>query len=404
VRPPSRSTCSAAGRSTFSRYSLGRALLACGSLAITLLVLELATRAFTSVGPPLAARDPVVGKTYTPSYAGEVYVDECDCDVFLRFNREGFRGPDFPYQKTPGVRRLALIGDSMVAAVATPEQQTMARRLEDDLNAAAGPSGDRWEVMNFGVSGSSTAQELVLYRERVRRYHPDVVALGFFLRNDLVDNGQRLSTNPRIYFDLDARGHPVELPFSLERAEGSAWLNRHSRLYAWQKLMLGRIRGRWGRVDRAQLVYVADPEGDLEHAWELTSALLGVFRDEVEADGGRFVVVALASAEQVYDDVWDELRVRWGATGDRFDRDYPEHRLAATCRDAKIRLITTTPALRAAAPHASSKLDDESLFFQRIGHFNVRANDIAARVVAEGLLDGAPGDARARSQGDAPGR
>ena len=32
-----------------------------------------------------------------------------------------------------------------------------------------------WEVINFGISSSSTGQELVLYSEVVSRYHPDIV-------------------------------------------------------------------------------------------------------------------------------------------------------------------------------------------------------------------------------------
>jgi hypothetical protein len=96
---------------------------------------------------PLDARDPVVGKTYEPGYAGDVYVEECDCGRPLRFNREGFRGANLPYEKPAGVRRVALIGDSMIAAVATAEEQTAARRLEEALNERGDAA--RWHVMNY---------------------------------------------------------------------------------------------------------------------------------------------------------------------------------------------------------------------------------------------------------------
>jgi hypothetical protein len=360
-----------------------RLALAAASLAITLLAAEAATRAFSAVDRPLDYRDPVVGKTYLPGYARTVYVDECNCDVYLRFNREGFRGADLPYEKAPGVRRIALIGDSMVAAVATPEELTLAGRLAPLLDVAT--AGARWEVMNFGVSGSSTAQELVLYRERVRRYHPDVVVLAFFLRNDVIDNSPRLGTNPRIYFDLDEQGALVALPFSRARAEQSRWLSEHSRFYVWQKLMLSRIRGRWGRVDRSRLVYIADPDDDLAHAWQLTEALLGGFAHEVERDGARFVVAALPPAELVYDDVWEELRRRSGPERDRFRRDYPEQRISDMCRAASIPFIGMTDAFRAAAPHASSTADGEVLYFEGIGHFNERGNQIAAQTVTAAL-------------------
>jgi hypothetical protein len=360
---------------------VGGAALASASLLTALLAAEGATRALSSVERPLDTRDSVVGKTYEPGYAGRVYVEECDCTVFLRFNREGFRGPDLPYEKTPGVRRIALIGDSMVAAIATAEEHTLARRLEGLLSAR---HGGRWEVMNFGVSGASTAQELVLYRERVRRYRPDVVVLGFFLRNDVIDNSPRLGTNPRIYFDLDSAGVPRALPFSAARAEQSRWLNQHSRFYVWQKSMFARIRGRWGRLDRSRLSYVASPSGDLEHAWALTAALLRTFRAEVLADGASFLVAALPPAELVYDDVWEELVERSPERGG-FAREYPERRIREICRQEAIPLVSMTAAFRAAAPHASARRTDERLYFEGIGHFDERGNALAAAAVADAL-------------------
>jgi hypothetical protein len=272
----------------------------------------------------------------------------------------------------------------MVAAIATAEEHTLARRLEGLLNAAEGGQGTDWEVMNFGVSGSSTAQELVLYRARVRRYRPDVVVLGFFLRNDVIDNSPRLGTNPRIYFDLDPSGTPRPLPFSAARAERSSWLNRHSRFYVWQKSMFARLRGRWGRLDRSRLSYVRDPDADLKHAWELTGALLRSFRHEAEADGARFMVAALPSAELVYDDVWSELSERSRESW-RFDRSFPERRVGEICRDAAIPFVGMTAAFRAAAPGASSSLRAELLYLDGIGHFNERGSALAASVIARAL-------------------
>jgi lysophospholipase L1-like esterase len=353
---------------------------------MSLLVAEAGTRLFSAVERPLDARDPVIGKKYEPHYTGTVYVEECRCDVLLRFNREGFRGADLPYEKAGGVHRVAVIGDSMVAAVATAEEQTLVRRLEDLLNAAPPAGTARWEALNFGVSGASTAQELVLYRERVRRYRPDVVVLAFFLRNDVIDNSARLGTNPRIYFDFDARGKPQPLPFSAARAEHSSWLNHHSRFYVWQKSMFAQMRGRWGRLDRSRLTYVGEPDGELAHAWELTAALLALFRDEVRADGARFLVAALPGAELVYDEVWKDFAAR-SRERDRFDRESPQRRIEEICRAAGIDLATMTAAFRAAAARASSAVAPELLYFDGIGHFNARGNELAAEAVATAVRD-----------------
>lgn len=369
------------------------------SLSLTLLVAEVATRALSNVTPPLDHDDPVVGKTYAPGFAGSVYVDECDCDVFLRFNREGFRGPDRAHRASEATRRVALVGDSMVASIATDEVRTAAHVSELLLNTDRATTVDhvpslplpdtaqyarsRWEVMNFGVSGSSTAQQLVLYRERIRTYRPDVVVLAFFLRNDVTDNSPRLGHSPRIFFDFDSQGSLVRHPAPVAHERSNEWLNRNSRFYVWQKTMLARLNGRWGRVDRSRLVYLQDPHGDIAHAWALTEALLQTFRDEVTADGARFIVVALAPAELVYEDVWADLLQRAGAAAHAIERDAPERRLREICSSARIPFISTTPALRAAAHHATSSVRDEQLYWQGIGHLNARGNAVVANLIAD---------------------
>ncbi len=52
-------------------------------------------------------------------------------------------------------------------------------------------------MLNFGVSGFGTAQELLLLRDRVLAYHPDLVVLAFLTGNDIVDNSRALTSDPR---------------------------------------------------------------------------------------------------------------------------------------------------------------------------------------------------------------
>jgi len=378
-----------------------------GNLAVlisTLLVggagLEACARLLGAGEPPLLVVDPVVGKRFRPGFHGRVFVAEAGREVELRFNREGLRGPDWPLEKPAGTRRLALLGDSMIAAIAAEEPQTLVRRLEERLNGA-GAAGTRWDVLNFGVSSSSTGNELVLYREVARRYRPDVVLCAFFTGNDLADNSSRLTQAPRIYFELDAGGGLRQLPFTAASGAASGlgpWLDRHSRFYAWQKTALREARG-WarsqaGRMEPAHWIFSRDEPPDVAEAWRLTGRLLRAFRDEVAADGARFAVVLLPCAEQVYDDLWSDLRRQAGEPGARFDRHHPEERLGALCREAGIPLITMTDRFRARAPAASSRREDEWLFFRGRWHFNERGHALAAEAIADALHQGyidAPG-------------
>ena len=59
---------------------------------------------------------------------------------------------------------------------------------------------------------------------------------AFYVGNDLGDSSRELtSSRHRIYFKLDTVGNLVQLPHARARSALSVWMNRHSRLYVWQK-------------------------------------------------------------------------------------------------------------------------------------------------------------------------
>lgn len=355
-------------------------------LAVTLLLLaagaETATRLLTDTAP-LMVRDPATGSHYIAGFQGEVYVPEVDRRIRLRFNRVGFRGPDRPFEKPEGVRRIAVVGDSFVAAVSVEEEETMVCRLEAMLNRSH--PGVRWEVLNFGVSGSGTGQELLLYQRLVHRFEPDVVLCAFFVGNDLSDNCNRLSSQPRIYYDLDEQGHLHQVPFSPNRARASALLNRYSRFYVWQKGLFRRarnnLRAQIGQLANGDWVFCRKEPEDVARAWKITGELLKAFRREVESRGSLFAVVLLPSPRQIYKDYFQDMLELTGELAGHFDPEYPEQRLGALCREAGIPLLTMIDDFRQAAPSASIALKQDQLYNGGAGHFNRRANAIATRAV-----------------------
>ena len=50
------------------------------------------------------------------------------------------------------------------------------------------------EVLNLGVGGYGTAQQLLTLEEDGLRYRPDLVVLGFFLGNDVQNNSRAIET------------------------------------------------------------------------------------------------------------------------------------------------------------------------------------------------------------------
>jgi len=354
--------------------------LTAGALLLTLVAAEIMTRLFADVTPPLKVNDPVLGERYRRSYEGTVFVPEAGRRVRLRFNRDGFRGPDRPERKPPGTRRIAVLGDSMTVAVAVDEKDTTVADLERQLNRSH-PAWS-WEVLNFGVSGSGTSQELVVYREVAARYQPDIVLCAFFVGNDLTDSDPQASTKPRVYFDLDGQGGLRPSSFSARRARINRWLNEHSRFYVWQNDAVRRLRARLkGDWMPGHWIYATDPPPEIERAWRLNAALLSRFRDEVEQDGSAFALVVLPAAPEIYADELARIAAQAGERGSSFDADHPDRQLAALCEKDRIPICSMTEDFRRAAPHGSLAVRDEWLFFHGTWHFNEKGHALAAEAI-----------------------
>jgi len=98
--------------------------------------------------------------------------------VELRFNTLQFRDAEFGPRR-PGVRRVAVLGDSFTEGQGVKEPDTYPRRLEAMLNAA---EPGRWEVLNWGRRGADFPRLYDTF-EQLLRYDPDVVVYGMFLND-----------------------------------------------------------------------------------------------------------------------------------------------------------------------------------------------------------------------------
>jgi lysophospholipase L1-like esterase len=99
-------------------------------------------------------------------------------------NKQGLRNyKDFEYEKPEGTIRIISLGDSMTQGYEVRQDYTFSVIIEKYLNN----HGLNAEVINAGVSGFSTAEELLFLENEGIKYKPDFVILGFFA-NDFLDN------------------------------------------------------------------------------------------------------------------------------------------------------------------------------------------------------------------------
>lgn len=369
------------------------ALLALG-VVLALLLAEGALRLVGHEGPTGTFRDREVGRRFARSWSGEVFVEEAGRPVHLAFNAEGVRDRDWPAQPAPGALRVAVLGDSMVAALATDAGRRFTA-LEALPGAGGGAGGQPLEVQNWGVSGSSPALATRLLEARVLRGHPHVVVLCWFVGNDLADDWPPLGGRRFQAAAIDPRGGLTWLPLAEETRPASEWLACHSRLYTWQKRMLDRLGAPPGEVLRPGLrALEVQPDPLLEDAWRMAGAVIERFGASARAAGARPALLVIPCAEQAYDDLWEREVARPRPPGTRIERWAASERLVALAAGAGVTARAWRPpaGLQVARPA-------DHVFLGGTGHLDDRGHALLrAELVA--LLQGlVPATAPAGGQG-----
>lgn len=365
------------------------------SLFFLAIILELSTRFFSDLPPRLLQRNAQIGGAYIPNIQVTLKGPESGQQIAIRTNNEGFRGAEVSRQKPANTLRIAVLGDSQMAAINTPEKHIFSSLLEKKL--AAEHPDNNWQVLNFSVSGASTGQELNLYRKVVRQYQPDLVICVYYNGNDFSDNSLVMSRNPRIYLTLDANGNLVTQ--SLDGAGGLlAWIKRHSRFYQWQKLTVraarkNAIKSGWlgskNRIRGGLLAYI-NPQNNptLSAVWQLNDALLGTFNTEVKNDGAQFLLVSIPHSLEFDRDVLERINISMSQAGyaDSFSPAQVESRLRSTSRSHDISAIFLNDKFAQSLAHG--KIADRNFHLTYLngnGHINEAAHRLISDVVGDAI-------------------
>lgn len=185
------------------------------SLLLCLLVIELAGRAFGLLPAPSRAF------RFSPTKGYELAPGHEDINAY------GLRDREYPLAKPPHTFRILAIGDSFTFGAGVLREEAYTERLEVMLNERLQRSGMRFEVLNAGVPGYNTSQELVHLRESGLRFDPDLIIVGFTLGDaELGTLGLK-----------DAKNQ-----IGLIRVK--EWVKNHFALYGFLRLRLNRLLDR----------------------------------------------------------------------------------------------------------------------------------------------------------------
>jgi hypothetical protein len=246
----------------------------------------------------LFAYDATKGWFHTPGVRTARYIRGPD-EGRITINSLGLRGPEIGFTPERGVTRILVLGDSFAFGAGVNDEHTFPARLGDDL-------GPGFEVVNLGVTGYSTDQELILYEELGAKLHAALVLL-LMCDNDFEANTQDFVfyVNYKPWFELSKAGelirHNEPVP-RLSRAEQArAWLARHANTY---KLLKAIAIGRRGKhlepvhpwlYDRLAVAVSRPSFPDVK----LTAHLVDALREKASSTGAGFVVLNTGHRHEV---------------------------------------------------------------------------------------------------------
>ena len=149
-----------------------------------LLIMEWGVRAFWEFEPNrVLCYHPVMGRSYCPDTKG--YLKENKVKMHIEVNADGLLGKAYPVNRVLGKYRIALLGDSFTSGEAVDPESKFSGVWVKNLSNKI-PTGV--EVINFGIGGTGTWQQLQMFHIKVRKYKPDLTVVAFCWCNDIGNN------------------------------------------------------------------------------------------------------------------------------------------------------------------------------------------------------------------------
>lgn len=317
----------------------------------------------------------------TPDFTGKITTSEFS--TRMSTNSNGLAGSkDYNYEKPPDTIRILGLGDSFQFGVGVEQNETYLSILEESLNRNAG--GKRHEILNYGVPGYATRQELRYFEKEGKKYRPDVVLVSFFV-NDLAEN--LLTANGCIkfvrngYLVDDYTAEQKTLPF-----KARLFLNQNSQLYCRAKnaaLQLSpQLRTANNRnISNDLLAGYSEKSGLREDARQRLAATFDQIRQlrkAVEDENASMILVFIPDRLQVDQEEWNRFLERYSLPASDYDSSLLNKLLNGFAKEENITAIDLLPEFR-------KEGETKKLYNYIDAHWNREGNALAARILEREL-------------------
>lgn len=298
-----------------------------------------------------------------------------------RTNSLGMAGGEISLEKTPGVSRIVVLGDSFVEGFATAEDSILTRFVEADLRAE-----EPVEVLNLGCASYSPSLEYFLLTDLGARLHPDAVVLVFHA-TDVTDDWRYDAHVVR-----DAGREPVAIDGTQSKSLLYRWAEKFTSLRIpvqyWKTARRQReIEGQGATRDLTEtfdaIFKHTYSTADIA-AWDLTIQYIVRIRDWTRERSIPLLLVALPVGTQI-EPAHAERRAKMliAGEGGLLRSTKLQDVLAGVADELAVHYLDLLPAFQT---HEQA-FPEELLFYPLDQHLTGRGNRVAARAIASSLRE-----------------
>ena len=299
-------------------------------------------------------------------------------------NSRGERGPE---TEILGSEFLVVgLGDSFTFGSGVDENKTFLRVLEKSL----GEKGKDVKILNLGVGGYSTRQELDLLEIYLEKFgNVELAIIGFFSGNDVFDSLE----NPLDYNVLDGclkagqlrAEEGNSLPAGLRnffRANFKSYGFFAEKIRA-VPLLRDALMGLGLMVQKRPPLYILPLQNPPDEAtalgWIETEKQLERAEAIAEKHGIKIILLDIPSNFQVYDSARESALKSYGIDSNGFESGYPEKRIRQFLEGKHgLMFVETLQEFRQSG---------EKLYYEKDPHWTAEGHALAARILEREIIE-----------------
>jgi len=331
--------------------------------------------------------------------------------AYVKINSQGLRDIEHKKHKGENILRIAILGDSFAEARSIELKKTFWYLMQENFNSCKKFNDTKVEVINFGVTEYSTAQQFLTLKYHVWDYDPDIILLAFFSGNDISDNSKILSNknyrpffihqNNELVLDNSFRESKTYLLlkskigqiivkltdyFKVAQLLKEIYINQHFRTQRKNKNEETKNNTKSINEDGISHNQIYGPtQKKWKEAWIITESIIKLINNEVKDKGLKFIVTTLSNPIQVHPD--PTFRKSFLNKNKNNDLFYSEKRLKKLGKEEGFLVISLAEKMKKYAEKNEIFLHGFDNTVMGEGHWNNSGHKIASKIISKQICE-----------------